>query len=224
MKANQAKFAVRTMARVLNVSASGYYDWLDRPMCKREQANVAMLQVIRHIHQLSDETYGAPRIKAQLIHEGQQVGRNRIARLMHLAHIAGVSRRRSNTVTTHADQRAKPALDLVKRQFKASRPNQLWVADMTYIPTWEGFTYLATVLDVFSRKIVGWAFSNAMTTQIVLAALNMALLTRKPASVIHHSDQGSQGGFNRSSQQLVIVKILNADSRLQRASSSRVFS
>jgi putative transposase len=192
MKANQADFAVRTMAQVLKVSTSGFYDWLDRPACAREQANQTLLVAIHEIYKMSDSTYGAPRIKAQLDHLGNKAGFNRVARLMKGAKLRGVSRRRGFVVTTNADHFAKPAVDLVKRQFTATAPNQLWVADMTYIPTWEGFTYLATVLDVFSRKIVGWAFSHSMTADIVLAALNMALLTRKPGSVIHHSDHGSQ--------------------------------
>ena len=106
-------------------------------------------------------------------------------------HIRGVSRRRGFVVTTNPDHLMKPAADLVKRVFKASKPNQLWVADLTYIPTWEGFTYLATVLDVFSRKIIGWSFSHSMAANIVVSALEMAVLTRKPGAVIHHSDQGS---------------------------------
>jgi putative transposase len=191
MKANQADFAVRTMAQVLNVSASGFYDWLDRPISARAHANVQLLQSIREIHTMSDATYGVPRVKDQLTHQGCGASFNRIARLMRKANLRGVSRRRGYVVTTNPDHLMKPAVDLVKRIFKASEPNQLWVADLTYIPTWEGFTYLATVLDVFSRKIVGWSFSNSMHASIVVSALDMAILTRKPEQVIHHSDQGS---------------------------------
>ena len=111
---------------------------------------------------------------------------------MRLASIRGVSRRRGYVVTTTRDKRQRPAQDLVKRQFVATDVNQLWVADMTYVPTWAGFLYLAVVTDVYSRKVVGWAFGVHMTAGLVIAALNMALLTRKPESVIHHSDQGSQ--------------------------------
>ena len=119
-------------------------------------------------------------------------GHNRIARLMRLYGLRGVSRRRGWCVTTRRDKDRQPAPDLVQRRFEATDINQLWVADMTYIPTWAGFGYLAVVLDVFSRKIVGWAFGQRQTADLVLAALNMALLTRKPTGVIHHSDQGSQ--------------------------------
>ena len=191
MKANQAAFPVRKMAQVLGVSASGFYDWLDRPISPRAQANVQLLENIREVHAISDATYGAPRIKAQLDHEGCKASFNRIARLMKNANIKGVSRRRGYVVTTNPNHLMKPAVDLVKRAFIASEPNILWVADLTYIPTWEGFTYLATVLDVFSRKIIGWAFSNSMHADIVVSALEMAVLTRKPGEVIHHSDQGS---------------------------------
>jgi putative transposase len=193
MKANQAEFKVSTMASVLKVSTSGFYDWKDRTPSKRSMANEALLAQIRDVHTKSDSTYGMPRIRAEIIEQGLAVGRHRIARLMCENHIRGVCRRRGFTTTTNRDRRAQAAPDLVKRHFVATRPNQLWVADMTYIPTWEGFTYLATVLDVFSRKIVGWSFSHQMSATVVTNALNMALMTRKPeASVIHHSDQGSQ--------------------------------
>lgn len=192
MKANQAEFPVRTLCRVLRVSASGYYDWRDRSPSARAQANAELMQRISEIHRASDATYGAPRIHAELVDQSIAVGHNRIARLMRLHGLRGVSRRRAWCVTTRRDDDRRPAPDLVQRRFEASGINQLWVADMTYIPTWAGFGYLAVVLDVYSRKIVGWAFGQRMTADLVLAALNMALLTRKPAGVIHHSDQGSQ--------------------------------
>lgn len=111
---------------------------------------------------------------------------------MRIEHMRGVSRRRSFCVTTERDVRHRPAPDLVNRAFVATDINQLWVADMTYIPTWSGFLYLAMVIDVYSRRVVGWAFGERMTAELVIEALNMALMTRKPESVIHHSDQGSQ--------------------------------
>ena len=133
-----------------------------------------------------------PRIRAELADQGVLASRKRIATVMRLANIRGVSRRRGYVVTTTCDKRQRPAPDLVKRQFVATDVNQLWVADMTYVPTWSGFLYLAVVTDVYSRKVVGWAFGAHMTADLVIAALDMALLTRKPESVIHHSDQGSQ--------------------------------
>ena len=147
---------------------------------------------IREIHAESDATYGMPRVRAELLDQGMRISRKRVARLMRLNAIRGISRRRGFVVTTRRDERQRPAPDLVKREFVADGPNQLWVADMTYVPTWAGFIYLAVVLDVWSRRIVGWAIGEQMTAELVLAALNMALQQRKPDGVIHHSDQGSQ--------------------------------
>lgn len=192
MKANQAKLPLRSLCQALRVSTSGYYDWLGRAPSARAQANVSLLQSIRDAHLASDETYGMPRIRAELADRGITASRKRIARLMHDNHLQGVSRRRGWCVTTERNPRQRPAPDLVERRFVASDINQLWVADMTYVPTWEGFLYLAVVTDVFSRKVVGWAFGVQMTSDLVIAALDMALFTRKPQGVIHHSDQGSQ--------------------------------
>lgn len=141
---------------------------------------------------MSDSTYGRIRIVKELADLAIKVNHKRVGRLMRLAQIKGVSRRRSYVVTTTRDKRERPAPDLVQRQFRATGINQLYVADMTYIPTWTGFLYLAVVIDVFSRKVVGWAFGECMTADLVISALNMALITRKPDQVIHHSDQGSQ--------------------------------
>ena len=192
MKANQAELPVRALCETLKVSTSGYYDWRDRPLSKRAKANVSLCECIVQAHQASDKTYGMPRIRAELAGAGVTASRKRIAHLMRRMHIQGVSRRRAWCVTTERNKRQRPAPDLVKREFVAKDLNQLWVADMTYIPTWEGFLYLAVVTDVFSRKVVGWAFGVQMTADLVIMALNMALHTRKPDSVIHHSDQGSQ--------------------------------
>jgi len=180
------------MCRVLQVSASGYYAWCGRRgKSTREQADAQLTERIRQVHRACDDgAYGMPRIRAQLCQEGVRVSRKRVARLMRKAGIRGVTRRRF-TVTTHPSQR-QPAPDLVKRRFEATQPNELWVADITYVPTWSGFLYLATVLDVFSRKVVGWSMSEQMPAQLVLSALNMALQTRRPTAVIHHSDQGCQ--------------------------------
>jgi putative transposase len=180
------------MCRVLGVSPSGFYDWRDRPPSRRAIANAVLTERIRAIHAESHEIYGRPRIHAELIEQGCRVGGKRIARLMRLANIRGVSRRRGFVVTTRRDQHRRPAPDLVQRTFRADAPNQLWVADMTYVPTWAGFVFLAVVLDVWSRRVVGWAIGERLVTELVLSALNMAISQRKPADVIHHSDQGSQ--------------------------------
>ena len=192
MKANQAELPVRALCRTLRVSHSGYYDWLDRPACAQARANTVLLQQIRAAHAASDATYGVPRIQAELADQGIKAGHNRIAAVMRAHGLRGVSRRRGWCVTTQRDRQQRPAPDLVQREFTATGLNQLWVADMTYIPTWAGFVYLAVVLDVYSRKVVGWAFGQRQTADLVIQALNMALMTRKPQDVIHHSDQGSQ--------------------------------
>jgi len=192
VNANQADFPVRTLCRVLQVSPSGFYAWLDRPPSQRSLEDAVLTERIRAIHVASDEIYGSPNIHAELRDEGTHVGRKRVARLMRAAGLRGVSRRRGFVVTTKRDANQRPAPDLVKRQFVADAPNQLWVADMTYVPTWAGFLFLSIVLDVWSRRIVGWAIGEQMTADLVLAALNMAITQRRPKDVIHHSDQGSQ--------------------------------
>ena len=191
MSANQAFFAVATMARVLGVSTTGYYAWRSRLPSARAVADDALLRRVRTIHAVSRGTYGAPRVYAGSRAEGRAVGKKRIARLMLVAGIAGVSRRRG-VITTRRDRDARPAPDLVDRNFTAERPNQLWVADITYVPTVAGFLYLAVVLDAFSRRIVGWAMETHLRTELVLEALEMAIGQRKPSNVIHHSDQGTQ--------------------------------
>jgi len=183
---------VRTLCKTLKVSSSGFYGWLQRPVCQRQQANVVLTTHIRAAFVASDETYGMPRIRAEWQDTGIMASRKRIARLMRIERMRGVSRRRSFCVTTERDVRHRPAPDLVNRAFVATDINQLWVADMTYIPTWTGFLYLSMVIDVYSRRVVGWAFGERMTADLVIEALNMALMTRKPESVIHPSDQGSQ--------------------------------
>ena len=180
------------MCKRLNISTSGYYDWLKRKPSARSIANVELERHIKCVHAMSDATYGVPRIRAELRSQGIYASRKRIAHLMHSAGLQGVSRRRSYCVTTERNKRVRPAPDLVQRNFSATDINQLWVADMTYIPTWEGFLYLAVVTDAHSRKVVGWAFGVHMTAELVTSALNMALCRRRPESVIHHSDQGSQ--------------------------------
>jgi len=184
-------YAIATMCRVLGVSTSGYYAWLRRPPSARARADEELSLRIHAIHQRSRATYGAPRIHAELAVEGLHIGRKRIARLMNAAGLYGVSRRKWITTTTR-DRAARPAPDLVERNFTAASTNRLWVADITYIPTWAGFLYLAVVLDAFSRRIVGWSMETHLRTELVLAALNMALEQRRPAAVVHHSDQGTQ--------------------------------
>jgi putative transposase len=182
---------VATVCRVLGVSASGYYAWQSRPLSARAEADRALIEQIRAIHEHSRGTYGAPRVHADLDAQGIHIGRKRVARLMRAAGLAGVSRR-AFVITTRRDPAARPAPDLVQRAFAADRPDRLWVADITYIPTWAGFLYLAVVLDVWSRRVIGWAMATHLRTELVLDALNMAVGQRRPTAVIHHSDQGCQ--------------------------------
>jgi len=192
VNANQAALPIHTMCRVLQVSTSGYYAWRARAPAARAIANAVLTEKIRLIYAESDATYGMPRVRAELIERGVVASRKRVARLMRHAHLRGVSRRRGFVVTTVRNNDRRPAPDLVQRRFVAAGPDQLWVADLTYVPTWAGFIYLAVVLDAWSRRVTGWAIGERMTADLVLAALNMALEQRKPAAVIHHSDQGCQ--------------------------------
>ena len=190
MSENRAGYPIAVMCRILGVSPSGYYAWVKRPTSARALMDAGLTAKICAAHAASKGTYGAPRLRIDLAEAGIRVSRKRVARLMRRAGLAGVSRRRS-TVTTVRDG-ARQAPDLVDRNFTADKPNMLWVADITYIPTWAGFLYLAVVLDAFSRRIVGWSMAATLHTQVVLDALDMALWQRRPSGVIHHSDQGSQ--------------------------------
>jgi putative transposase len=170
-------YPVTTMCRVLGLSPSGYYAWQARAPSARAAANDALTARIRAIHERSRGTYGAPRIQAELAAEGVRAGRKRVARLMRQAGLQGVSRRKWMCTTVRRPD-ARPAPDLVERRFQADGPNKLWIADITYIPTWAGFVFLAVVLDVFSRRVVGWALESHLRTELVLQALNMALAQR----------------------------------------------
>jgi len=202
MSANQACFPIATMARVLGVSKAGYHAWVLRPPSAHAVADKALLKRVRTVHTTSRQTYGAPRVHADLQACGERHGRKRIARLMRQARLVGASHRHGGPTTTRRDKDARPAPDLVDRNFTASGPNQLWVADITYVPTMAGFLYLAVVLDAWSRKIGGWSMANHLRAELVLDAMEAAVGQRRPKDVIHHSDQGSQGGFNWSSQRL----------------------
>ncbi len=175
---------------------------------------------IERIHGRSRATYGVPRVHAELRAEGTRIGRKRVARLMRRAGLEGASRRK-RVFTTTKDRDARPAPDLVERDFSSERPDRLWIADITYIPTWAGFLYLAVVVDAWSRKVVGWAMATHLRTELVLDALNMAIGQRRPAEVIHHSDQGCQGGFKWSSQRSRVSENLGVRRELRQVSSSR---
>lgn len=191
MRASHAVHRAAVVCRVLGVSESGYHAWCRRPPSRRATRDAELLQRIKAIHEMSDGTYGAPRIRAELADvDGIRIGIRHISRLMRKAGIAGVSRRRFCVTTTRDGSPASP--DLVERKFEADGPNKLWVADITYIPTWAGFLFLAVVIDVWSRRVVGWSMANHLKTELVLAALETAVAQRQPSGVIHHSDRGTQ--------------------------------
>ena len=194
MEREKATHAVVTLCRLLGVSPSGYWAWRKRVPSARTLADAQLIEQIRTIHQASRGTYGVPRVHAELVSTGTQCGRKRIARLMRQAALAGCHRRRPFH-TTQRDPLAAPAPDLVQRTFAASAPNQLWIADITYVPTVsQGFLYLAVILDVFSRRVVGWSMADHLRAELVVAALEMAVWNRRPADgVVHHSDHSDHG-------------------------------
>ena len=193
MKAHRAMFPLAAMCRVLGLSTSRYHDWLRRPPSARARRDAELKGRIMATWIESGGIYGCPRIHAALRAGDERVGRKRVARLMRELGIEGVTRRRFRTGTTRRDAGAKAAPDLVNRDFSAEGPDELWVADITQVRTWSGWLYLAVVLDVWSRRIVGWAMDTRMPAELVGDALAMAITTRQPEGpVIHHSDRGSQ--------------------------------
>jgi putative transposase len=188
----KANHSIVMLCRVLRVSCSAYYAWRKREPSARAREDAVLTERVQIIHEQSRQTYGAPRIHAELVAGGIRCGKKRVARLMRAAGIVGCHRRRQ-VVTTVREPSAPPAPDHLQREFVADEPNTRWTADITYVPTWVGFLYLAVVLDVFSRRIIGWAMAEHLRTELVLSALEMALWNRRPdPGVIHHSDHGCQ--------------------------------
>jgi putative transposase len=186
------EFLVIMMCKVLNVSRSGYYAWRTRPVSAREMANRELVKKIEAVYNESEGTYGSPRIYQELKDQKVKCSENRIARLMRLRGLcAKQSKRFRSTTKRNRTHRAAP--NLLKRDFKAERPDQKWLTDITYISTMEGWLYLAAVLDLYARRIVGWSMSDQMTSELTMQALEMAIQQRRPKlSLLHHSDQGSQ--------------------------------
>jgi putative transposase len=192
IEAEKTSFPVQFMCRMLGVSRSGYYGWRDKPSSVRNRADAALTEKIRGIHERSRHTYGSPRIHAELRVLGTHCGRKRVERLMRKAGLQGCMRGRRRG-TTRRGKRSAAAEDLVRRNFATTETDRIWVADITYVATREGFLYLAFILDVHSRRIVGWAMEDHLRTEIVVDALRMAVWRRKPApGLVHHSDQGVQ--------------------------------
>lgn len=194
IEAEKAQHPVSLLCSVLGVTRAGYYAWRRRGPSRRVLGDAELAPLIGRVFVESLETYGAPRVHAELREtHGIRVGRKRVARLMRQLELEGVSRRGKRRRTTIPDPAAAPAPDLVGRRFTAARPNELWLADITYLPTREGWLFLAVVLDVYSRRIVGWSMRDDLKAELVVDALGMAVTRRKPpAGVVHHSDRGSQ--------------------------------
>jgi putative transposase len=192
IKEHRQQWRVRLMCKVLEVSVSGFYGWCDRPVSKRTKEDAVLIEKIVMFHCGSGCTYGSPRIYKDMKAAGYNLGEKRVARLMKLRGIQGKAKRKYKTTTTSDHQRPR-AENLVKQNFTVTEPNKLWLSDITYLPTLEGWLYLAIILDAFSRKVIGWAFSDRLTDTLVLTALKMAKQRRIIAKdLIHHSDQGSQ--------------------------------
>lgn len=192
MKNHADKFSIEKMSKAFNVSRSGYYQFIHAEPSARSKDDDRLLALIKMIHQSSRSTYGSPRIHAELHSQGETCSRKRVARLMKKAGIEAKMKKRFK-VTTKANPKAKAAPNLLEQNFTATAPNQRWVADFTYVATGEGWLYVAIVLDLFSRKIVGLAMEERMTADLVIKALEQAILHRNPkAGLIHHSDRGAQ--------------------------------
>jgi putative transposase len=193
IEAQVGEFQVKRICRMLSVKRSGYYAWRKRKPSTRAQANQALLALIEAEHEKSRKTYGSPRLHVVLRRQGVKCGRNRVARLMRLHEIVALQKKRYHPRTTQRRAGVIPAPNRLNQVFSASGPNLKWVTDFTYIATAEGWLYLAVVLDLFSRMVIGWAMSAKMDAVLVETALRMALLGRRPpAGLLHHSDQGSQ--------------------------------
>jgi putative transposase len=185
-------YSVKTLCRVLEVTRSGFYAWCERGTCRRAKRDQQLTSKIRALHTQSHGTYGSPRIRRDLVEAGEKVSKKHIARLMQEQGLAGRRKRRFRK-TTDSGHGLPVVGNLIARAFTRTAPNQAWVADITYIRTWEGWSYLAVVLDLYSRRVVGWALADNMRTDLVLEALRMAVILRRPErGLVHHSDRGSQ--------------------------------
>ena len=215
-------FGVEPICRLLEIAPSSYYAARSRPPSARALADEELKPKITAIHAENFAVYGAYKVWRVLRRKGENVGRDRVARLMGALGLVGATRERSIRTTRPADLAARPA-DLVERTFAAAAPNRLWVADLTYIWTVAGFCYTAFVVDVFSRRIVGWRTASSLRTDLALDALEMAIYARGHdlAGLVHHSDRGVQPGFNPSSQHRLVGSRVAADRGLLPGSSSQ---
>jgi len=204
--AHESEYRVKEMCQVLKVTRSGYYAWRSRPVCQGEQANQKLLEEIRAVFETSHQTYGSLRVHAHLRRQGVVCGHNRVARLMRAYGLIARRRHKRHPITTRQQPGAIPAPNLLQRDFSAQQPNQKWVSDITYIETAEGWLYLASVVDLFSRKVVGWAMSEQIDSSLATDALRMAWVTRRPLKqLVHHSDRGRQ--FTSAAYQLILTRM-----------------
>ncbi len=203
VRAKKAEHSIAMLCRVLGVSRSGYHAWNGRPPSPRALEDERLTVRIRELHALRRKVYGAPRIWSDLVlDDGEKLGRKRVERLMRRAGLSGLQEKKWKNTTVRVPG-VRVADDLLDRDFAAGAPNRCWVADITYLRTWEGWLYLVAVQDLFSRRIVGWSMADHMRTELVVDALQMATWRRRPAvGTVVHSDRGAQGGFNWSSQHL----------------------
>ena len=225
IEAEKAEHRVSRLCSVLGVTRAGYYAWRRRPPSSRRRRDLELKPLLQAAFSDSLETYGAPRLHAELRAHGVRVGKKRVARLMRELGLEGVSRRgRRRRVQPVSGPAAPPAPDLVRRRFYASHPDELWLADITHVPTWEGWLFLSVVMDVCTRRIVGWSMREDLKAELVVDALGMAVTRRRPnGRVIHHSDHGSQGEFKGSSQHCLVTRSVEARRapRLESSATSR---
>ncbi len=202
------------MLRVLKVSKSGFYAWLKRLTSPRATLNAVLLEEIKGVHSASRGSYGSPRVTAALRRSGSRVSRHRVARLMRTADLRGKSHRKQRVSTTHSKHSQPRSANLLERDFTASEPDQKWLSDITYLSTTEGWLYLAVVLDVFSRRVVGWGFSSSLESSLVVNAFEMACQSRKPSDgLVFHSDQGVQYASAEFRQTLARLEVVQSMSR-----------
>lgn len=193
IQAHEQQFSIQRMCQVLGIQRSGYYAWQRRPQSRRAQANVELLDKVRRAFEHSHSTYGSERIRQYLLRQGEHYSRQRIARLMKIDQLIPMRVLKWHPRTTQQTPGARTAPNLLNQDFQAARPNEKWVGDITYIDTAEGWLYLATLLDLFSRRVVGWAMDKSMDASLIERAWQMAVLHRQPpAQLLHHSDRGSQ--------------------------------
>lgn len=193
MAAHEGEFSVKTMCHVMGLQRSGYYAWKQRPPSRREQANQELLEKILEAFEISRHTYGSLRIRHYWLRKGYTYSRHRIGRLMKKAQITPLKAAKWRPCTTRQRLGARTAPNLLNQDFSATQPNQKWVGDITHIETAEGWLYLAVILDLYSRRVVGWAMRDRLDTKLVESAWRMAVINRRPSvDLLHHSDRGSQ--------------------------------